>query len=264
MGVIFLTNDGYSTMCGHATLALGRFLVDRVFDQRSDPRWAGSVFSTQQRHPSTQITFYRDYDLIRGIHITPVRHQRGEALIRLHAPCGVVRVTVPFVEYEDGSSRVDTKRPVSYLSVPSFGTGKSIMIGVAASDSWPEFGQRQHVMVDTAYGGAFYIIVSAIELGFTPAQLASPTKDTLAARNQDAQENLQLQQGPMKAVPGMGRPFRPPVSLRSHRHQPLYHQLARISRRKEAYASSQTSKWIAVPQAPECKLGSHLRTREAN
>lgn len=28
IGVIFLTNEGYSTMCGHACIALGRFLVD--------------------------------------------------------------------------------------------------------------------------------------------------------------------------------------------------------------------------------------------
>src|SRR5262245_1524688 len=28
IGVFFLTNDGYSTMCGHATIALGRLLVD--------------------------------------------------------------------------------------------------------------------------------------------------------------------------------------------------------------------------------------------
>lgn len=28
MGVLFCHNSGYSTMCGHASLALGRFLVD--------------------------------------------------------------------------------------------------------------------------------------------------------------------------------------------------------------------------------------------
>ena len=30
IGVLFLTNEGYSTMCGHATLALGRLLVDHA------------------------------------------------------------------------------------------------------------------------------------------------------------------------------------------------------------------------------------------
>ena len=169
MGVLFLTNDGYSTMCGHATLALGRFLVDSVCDDWSDPMWAGSTFSTEHGHQSNQITFYRE---------------RGEALLRLHAPCGVVRVTVPFVAYEDGSARADTKRPVSYLSVPSYATGVSVVIEVAASGSWPELGQRREVVVDIAYGGAFYIVVSASQLGFPPAQLNSLTKPTLAALNE--------------------------------------------------------------------------------
>ena len=29
VGVIFMHNDGYSTMCGHATIALGRYVVDK-------------------------------------------------------------------------------------------------------------------------------------------------------------------------------------------------------------------------------------------
>ena len=28
-GVIFMHNEGYSTMCGHATIALGRYLIDK-------------------------------------------------------------------------------------------------------------------------------------------------------------------------------------------------------------------------------------------
>src|ERR671912_106706 len=35
MGALLTHNEGYSTMCGHATIALGRFLVDRA---RSGPR----------------------------------------------------------------------------------------------------------------------------------------------------------------------------------------------------------------------------------
>ena len=30
MGVLFLTNEGYSTMCGHATIAVSRMLVDHI------------------------------------------------------------------------------------------------------------------------------------------------------------------------------------------------------------------------------------------
>lgn len=30
IAVLFMHNEGYSTMCGHATIALGRYLVDKV------------------------------------------------------------------------------------------------------------------------------------------------------------------------------------------------------------------------------------------
>ena len=30
IGVIFIHNEGYSTMCGHACISLGRYAVDRV------------------------------------------------------------------------------------------------------------------------------------------------------------------------------------------------------------------------------------------
>ena len=29
IGIIFIHNEGYSTMCGHAVIALGRYVVDR-------------------------------------------------------------------------------------------------------------------------------------------------------------------------------------------------------------------------------------------
>lgn len=34
IGVLFMHNEGYSTMCGHATIALGRYLVDKVRPKR--------------------------------------------------------------------------------------------------------------------------------------------------------------------------------------------------------------------------------------
>src|SRR6187402_2556894 len=40
IGVLFMHNDGFSTMCGHATIALGRFLIDThdlsVFPKRNE------------------------------------------------------------------------------------------------------------------------------------------------------------------------------------------------------------------------------------
>ncbi|KAH0840391.1 Trans-L-3-hydroxyproline dehydratase [Fonsecaea pedrosoi] len=135
MGVLFMTNDGYSTMCGHATIALGRFLVDThdlaIFPRRNEIKY----------DPHTRY-----------------------AVINLHAPCGLVEVTVP--TNEDGSAS-DPQRPVSFVSVPSFAKGINITIPVPAHLRWSELQEdRTEVRASFAYGGAFYCIVAAVELGF--------------------------------------------------------------------------------------------------
>jgi trans-L-3-hydroxyproline dehydratase len=91
IGVLFMTNDGYSTMCGHATIALGRFLLDThdktVFPNRDNVKY----------DPATK-----------------------SATLKLHAPCGLLDVTVPVTI--DGQ-KSDPSRPVTFVSVPSFATG---------------------------------------------------------------------------------------------------------------------------------------------
>jgi proline racemase len=37
LAVLFMHNEGYSTMCGHATIAMGRFALDRGLVQRTGP-----------------------------------------------------------------------------------------------------------------------------------------------------------------------------------------------------------------------------------
>lgn len=62
LAVLFMHNEGYSTMCGHATIALGRYAVD-----------AGLVAP-----------------------VVP------ETVVRLQCPCGLVLVTVAVAETSDG------------------------------------------------------------------------------------------------------------------------------------------------------------------
>lgn len=130
IGVLFLTNDGYSTMCGHATIALGRFLIDThdadVFPARQSLKWDPASLT---------------------------------AHLRLHAPCGVVEVTVP--TSADGK-KSDASRPVSFISVESFATGINIRVPFPQSAHWPS---GLPITADFAYGGAFYCLVSAHELG---------------------------------------------------------------------------------------------------
>lgn len=134
IGVLFLTNEDYSTMCGHATIALGRFLVDTqdlsVFPRR------GEV----QHDPETKTS-----------------------CINLHAPCGLVQITVPTIE--DGT-RSDPSRPVTFLNVASFVTGKDVKVDIPKEHAWPELGQRGHVNVSFCYGRAFTCLVSIEQLGF--------------------------------------------------------------------------------------------------
>ncbi|KAF2769303.1 Diaminopimelate epimerase-like protein [Teratosphaeria nubilosa] len=134
IGVLFCTNDGYSTMCGHATIALGRVLLD-MHDL--------SVFPNRER--------------------VKIDLESKTAALRLHAPCGVVDVIVPV---NDDASRSDPSRPISFISVPSFATGISINIPLPPEHRWPELGSRNAVNADFAYGGAFYCLISATELGF--------------------------------------------------------------------------------------------------
>ncbi|KAF2734828.1 Diaminopimelate epimerase-like protein [Polyplosphaeria fusca] len=142
MGVLFVHNQGYSTMCGHATMALGRFLVDT-----HDPQ----VFPRRNQ-----------------VQCDPVSRTAG---VSLHAPCGLVRVTVPLT---DDLTRSDPTRPVSFICVPSFATGRDIQVNIPPSQRWPELGERATVGVAFCYGGAFTCLVTTEELGFGKSGLASP------------------------------------------------------------------------------------------
>ena len=132
--------EGYSTMCGHASIALGRFLVDTQDN---------SVFPRR-----TQIAF---------------DEERRECKIRLHAPCGVVDVTVPSVRTGEGDRvRSDPERGMQFVSVRSFAAATDVVVEVPEGLRWPELraAGKSAVKVDVAYGGAFYVIVQEKELGF--------------------------------------------------------------------------------------------------
>jgi trans-L-3-hydroxyproline dehydratase len=125
-------------MCGHATIALGRFLVDTQ-DMSLFPRRGELTYD--ERSKATKII--------------------------LHAPCGALEITVPVILKED-KMWSDPTRPVSFLGVPSFVTGRKVVVSIPANRRWPQLERsgRSAVAVDVAYGGAFYGIVSAQDLGF--------------------------------------------------------------------------------------------------
>ena len=162
LGVLFMTNDGYSTMCGHATIALGRFLLDLSEEQ-------SAIFSRRSRIERDSVN--------------------KTAHLKIHAPCGLLHVTVP---RKDSGTRSDPSRPVSLISVPSFATGIDVQVPIPGPLRWAELGDAPAVRVDFAYGGAFYCFIQAPELGF-PRVLDDPdiakmnfaTKQLKAAINGD-------------------------------------------------------------------------------
>ena len=134
MGVLFCHNNGYSTMCGHATIALGRFLVD-THDETVFPARASLGFDALT-HTTT---------------------------VLLHAPGGLVRLVVPVTP--DGRYS-DKTRPVSFLSMPAYPLAMDVRIPIATEAGWPGLDGRGEVPVDFCYGGSYSIIVDSRALGF--------------------------------------------------------------------------------------------------
>ena len=126
IAVLFLHNAGYSTMCGHAVIALGRFAVERGLVPRRDP-------------------------------VTE---------LRIQCPCGLVTA-----EVEPASGEV------RFQSVPAFALVRDAVVLT------PRFGP---VTLDIGYGGAFYGVLAAAELGLdldtaSPANLVAAAMEVKAA-----------------------------------------------------------------------------------
>ncbi len=122
LGVLFMHNEGYSTMCGHGVIALVTTLLKT------------GVLTAKGQH-------------------TPVN---------LDTPAGLVRATA----HLDSHGQVER---VSFLNVPSFLYAHDVELEV------PALGR---LTVDIAFGGAFYAILSAQQVGL---QVEPQQKEQLMA-----------------------------------------------------------------------------------
>jgi Proline racemase len=118
LGVLFMHNEGYSTMCGHGVIALVTVLVE-----------SGAVKGNDHH-----------------------------ASVTLDTPAGLVHATA---DIEQGHVT-----RVSFRNVPSFVYRRDLVIDV------PGYGQ---VTCDIAWGGAFYAVLPAAQLGLRvePTQTAA-------------------------------------------------------------------------------------------
>lgn len=156
VGVLFMHNEGWSTMCGHATIALGRYWIDYMD--------GGAISSWEGKHSN----------------------EAAEATktLRLHAPCGIVEVTVPVLRHGDRWIS-NVKKPVSFVSVPSWACAVNVDIPISQVLKWPELADRDSVTIDICFGGAFYACTTLTELGFENSfsNGIDPSKLDLATRN---------------------------------------------------------------------------------
>ena len=86
-GVLFMHNEGYSTMCGHAVLALGRYAIDK-----------GMVKNVQS----------------------------PETVVNIQAPCGLVKAIVEYENGKTGNVRFNSVPAFAYaldveVDVPKYG-----------------------------------------------------------------------------------------------------------------------------------------------
>jgi trans-L-3-hydroxyproline dehydratase len=122
MAVLFMHNEGYSTMCGHGIIAITTALIEEGLYPANEP-------------------------------ITTIRYE---------VPAGIVAANAATVKLADGSCAV---RGVRFTNVPSYLAAQSLSVrpdGVQLHGTAAHYGA---LGVDLAFGGAYYGIVNAAELG---------------------------------------------------------------------------------------------------
>ena len=124
-GVLFMHNEGWSTMCGHGIIAVTTMAIER-----------GLIWLARARDRSTR---------------RRPRRKPTSVQIRYDTPAGPVQARAHLSHHGD-SVRVES---VAFRNVASFVFEPSLMVTV---------GSRK-IPVDVAFGGAFYAIVDAEAAG---------------------------------------------------------------------------------------------------
>jgi trans-L-3-hydroxyproline dehydratase len=130
-GVLFMHNEGYSTMCGHGIIALTTTLVNAGAGQRSaisSQRWAVRM------------------RLLEGVGRLPqVQAGQSEVTVGYDSPAGFIRATATL---RDGSVE-----RVAFENVPSFVLADAVEVVTSAG----------RTEVPVVFGGAFYALAPAPE-----------------------------------------------------------------------------------------------------
>ena len=135
-GVLFMHNEGYSTMCGHGVIAVTTIALER-----------GLIAGTEV--PSHEDSGVGPVSQEAGVGPNIGSGRRTEFI--LDTPAGTVYARAKIVRAGE-QQRVDS---VSFVNVPSFvySAGHAVKVGT------------RELRVDIAFGGAFYAIVDTEAIG---------------------------------------------------------------------------------------------------
>ena len=122
MTVLFMHNEGYSTMCGHGIIAITTGLIEEGLYPATEP-------------------------------VTTIRYE---------VPAGIVAANAATKKLDDGSWAV---RGVRFTNVPSYVAAMSLAVRPDGLELHGAAAQYGALGVDLAFGGAYYGIVNAAELG---------------------------------------------------------------------------------------------------
>ena len=122
MTVLFMHNEGYSTMCGHGVIAITTGLIEEGLYPATEP-------------------------------VTTIRYE---------VPAGIVAANAATVKLDDGTWAV---RGVRFTNVPSYLASQSLSVRPDGVELHGVAAQYGALGVDLAFGGAYYGIVNAAEVG---------------------------------------------------------------------------------------------------
>ena len=130
-GILFMHNEGWSTMCGHGIIAVTTMAIERGLIWLASPEPSG-VGGSNPKDPATAAS-------------------RRRSQIRYDTPAGPVQARAHLAHHGD-AVRVES---VAFRNVASFVFEPSLMVPIGG----------RKIPVDVAFGGAFYAIVDAEAAG---------------------------------------------------------------------------------------------------
>jgi proline racemase len=135
LAILFMHNEGFSTMCGHGTLAVATALVEEGLFPATEP----------------------------------------ETVIRFEAPAGLVTARVRVRRTDGGSVEAVDAR---FANVPAYLGARDLALRPAGVPLAGDAAARGALSVDIGFGGAYYGIVEAADLGLqvVPANLEALTR----------------------------------------------------------------------------------------